>query len=70
MTYADAKDLSLHNSLMATRSGPPRVPFVVNTKTGEAKDIFREHEWRGHLQFSPTGPNLIMFCHAAKAAQP
>jgi oligogalacturonide lyase len=63
MTYADAKDLRLHNTLMATRAGAPRVLFLVNTKTGELKDIFREHEWLGHLQFSPTDPNLIMFCH-------
>jgi oligogalacturonide lyase len=63
MTFADAKDLRLHNSLMATRAGAPRVLFTVNTKTGELKDIFREHEWLGHLQFSPTDRNLIMFCH-------
>ena len=63
MTFADAKDFRLHNTLMATRTGPPRVLFTVNTKTGEAKDIFREHEWLGHLQFSPTDPGLIMFCH-------
>ena len=63
MTYADAKDLMLHNTLMATRAGAPRVLFTVNTKTGELKDIFKEHEWLGHLQFSPTDPNLIMFCH-------
>jgi oligogalacturonide lyase len=63
MTYADAKDLQLHNTLMATRAGPPRVLFTVNTKTGAVKEILREHEWLGHLQFSPTDPNLIMFCH-------
>ena len=63
MTYADAKDLQLHNTLMATRQGPPRVLFTVNTKTGEVKNIFKEHEWLGHLQFSPTDPNQIMFCH-------
>ncbi len=63
MTYADAKDLRLHNQLMATRAGAARVLFTVNTTTGEAKDIFREHEWLGHLQFSPTDPGLIMFCH-------
>jgi oligogalacturonide lyase len=63
MTYADAKDLRLHNQLMAIRAGAPRVLFTVNTKTGEAKDIFREHEWLNHLQFSPTDPTLIMFCH-------
>ena len=63
MTYADAKDLRLHNQLLAIRAGAPRVLFTVNTKTGESKDIFKEHEWLGHLQFSPTDPNLIMFCH-------
>jgi oligogalacturonide lyase len=63
MTFADAKDLRLHNQLMATRAGAPRVLFTVNTRTGELRDIFREHEWLGHLQFSPTDPNLIMFCH-------
>ena len=63
MTFADAKDLRLHESLMATRAGAPRVLFTVNIKTGEVKDILREHEWLGHLQFSPSDPNLIMFCH-------
>ena len=63
MTYADAKDLRLHNTLMATRAGAPRVLFTVNTKTGELIELHREHEWLGHLQFSPTDPNLIMFCH-------
>jgi oligogalacturonide lyase len=63
MTYADAKDLRLHNSLMATRVGAPRVLFTINTKTGETKDILSEHEWLNHFQFSPTDPGLIMFCH-------
>jgi oligogalacturonide lyase len=63
MTFADAKDLRLHNSLMAARAGPPRVLFTVDTRTGELKEIFREHEWLGHLQFSPTDPQVIMFCH-------
>jgi len=63
MTYADAKDLRLHNTLMATRAGAPRVLFTINTKTGETKELVREHEWINHLQFSPTDPTLIMFCH-------
>ena len=37
MTFADAKDLRLHNQLMAARSGPPRVLFTVNVKTGALK---------------------------------
>ena len=38
MTFADAKDLRLHNSLMAARVGAPRVLFTVNTTTGELKE--------------------------------
>ena len=60
---ADAKDLGLRNSLLAARSGPQRVLFTINTKTGETKEILREHEWLNHEQFSPTDPTLIMFCH-------
>ena len=63
MAYADAKDLALHNRLMAIRQGPPQVIFTVNIKTGEIKEILKEREWIGHLQFSPTDPGQIMFCH-------
>jgi hypothetical protein len=63
MTYADAKDLRLHNTLAGIRAGAPRVLFTVNTKTREQKDIFKEREWLEHLQFSPSDPTLIMFCH-------
>jgi oligogalacturonide lyase len=63
MTYADAKDYRLHLSLMSTRAGAPRVLFTVNFKTGELKDVLKEHEWLNHFQFSPTDPNLILFCH-------
>jgi oligogalacturonide lyase len=37
--------------------------FTLNIKTGEIKVIHRNTEWLNHLQFSPTDPNLIMFCH-------
>jgi oligogalacturonide lyase len=63
MSYADAKDLSLHNRLMAIRQGPPQVIFTVSIATGEIKEIFKEREWIGHLQFSPTDPQQLMFCH-------
>lgn len=63
LTFAEAKDLRLHNQLMAVRAGAPRVLFTVDTKTGELKEVHREREWLGHLQFSPTDPTLIMFCH-------
>ncbi|HVU33619.1 MAG TPA: oligogalacturonate lyase family protein [Opitutaceae bacterium] len=63
MTFAEAKDLALHNRLMAIRRGPPQTIFTLNIKTGEIRNIVQQREWLGHLQFSPTDPNQIMFCH-------
>jgi oligogalacturonide lyase len=41
----------------------PMAMFTVNTKTGELKVIHRATDWLNHLEFSPTDPNLLMFCH-------
>lgn len=37
--------------------------FVLDTKTGVMDTIFSDHAWLNHLQFSPTDPDLLMFCH-------
>ncbi|MDR1274236.1 MAG: oligogalacturonate lyase family protein [Odoribacteraceae bacterium] len=37
--------------------------FTLNTRTGEMKVIHEENEWTNHIQFSPTDPSLLMFCH-------
>ena len=63
MTFAEAKELRLHNQLAAIHAGPPHVIFTLNTQTGELKDVWKEREWLNHLQFSPTDPSLTMFCH-------
>jgi oligogalacturonide lyase len=63
MTYAQAKELMLHNQLARIHAGAPHVLFTIGTRTGELRDVHREREWLGHLQFSPTDPGLIMFCH-------
>jgi oligogalacturonide lyase len=60
MTYADSKEVGLNERLEA------RIPmelFTVNLKTGERKVIHRATDWLNHVQFSPTDPNLILFCH-------
>jgi len=41
----------------------PRTLFTVNTKTKELKKIFTDSAWLNHIQFSPTDPKLLMFCH-------
>lgn len=41
----------------------PHTLFNVNIETGELKKIHQEKTWLGHVQFSPTDPDLLMFCH-------
>ena len=37
--------------------------FAISVKTGEFKKIYSEKAWLNHIQFSPTDPELLMFCH-------
>jgi oligogalacturonide lyase len=60
LTYAERKEVMMNNRL---NQRIPMVMYTVNTQTGEIKTILRSTDWLGHLQFSPTDPNLIMFCH-------
>ena len=41
----------------------PHILFTINTETGELKKIYSESAWLNHIQFSPTDPNLLMYCH-------
>ncbi len=41
----------------------PMALFTINLKTGEVKVIHRSNDWLNHLEFSPTDPALLMFCH-------
>jgi oligogalacturonide lyase len=37
--------------------------ITLNTQTGEVKTLLRSTDWINHIQFSPTDPALLMFCH-------
>ena len=41
----------------------PMALFFHNLATGETVTCNRCTDWLGHLQFSPTDPHLLMFCH-------
>ncbi len=42
----------------------PMVLYTVDLKTGEVKKFFHaDHDWLNHVQFSPTDPTLLMYCH-------
>lgn len=37
--------------------------FAINIETGELQKIYSEDTWLGHIQFSTTDPEILMFCH-------
>lgn len=41
----------------------PRTLFTISLKTGKLEKIFSDSAWLNHVQFSPTDPDLLMFCH-------
>ena len=41
----------------------PMELFFYNIATGKIKKYHRCTDWLNHLQFSPTDPKLLMFCH-------
>jgi len=59
-TYAESKEIRMNQRL---EQHIPMSLITIDTKTGELKTLLRVTDWLGHLQFSPTDPTLIMFCH-------
>jgi oligogalacturonide lyase len=41
----------------------PQCLFTVDLATGQTNIFYRYEGWLGHVQFSPTDPGLLMFCH-------
>ena len=60
LTFAEAKELRL---LEREQAQIPMKMFTVDTRTGAQKIIHESTAWLGHLQFSPTDPQMLMFCH-------
>jgi len=41
----------------------PMAMFTMNLQSGQIKVVHRATDWLNHLEFSPTDPTLLMFCH-------
>jgi len=41
----------------------PHYLFIINIKTKKMEVIHSDTAWINHVQFSPTDPDLLMFCH-------
>ncbi|HWB85407.1 MAG TPA: oligogalacturonate lyase family protein [Bryobacteraceae bacterium] len=41
----------------------PMQLFTIDAKNGERKTLLKSTDWLNHLEFSPTDPTLLMYCH-------
>lgn len=55
-----SQESSLEARWLARR--PMRL-FTINIKSGEVRTFHPSTDWLTHVQFSPTDPTLLMFCH-------
>ncbi|MEH3158816.1 MAG: oligogalacturonate lyase family protein [Sphingomonas taxi] len=60
LTYAEGREVQINRRLMQ------RIPmeiFTIAIATGAKKTITASTDWLNHLQFSPTDPGLLLYCH-------
>lgn len=41
----------------------PNALYTIEIEAGQVNVFYRENAWLGHVQFSPTDPTQLMFCH-------
>lgn len=41
----------------------PMALFTIDLRTGRYREILHSTDWLNHIQFSPTDPTLLLFCH-------
>ena len=41
----------------------PHLLFTIEIASGKTNVFYRGNDWFNHVQFSPTDPSLLMFCH-------
>ncbi len=60
LTFAEMREVLINQRL---NQRVPMTLFTLDLRTGETRTLHRTTDWLGHVQFSPTDPGLIMFCH-------
>ncbi len=60
LTFAEQREVMLNNRL---EQRLPMTLFTMDAQSGEIKTLYQSTDWLNHLQFSPTDPTLLMFCH-------
>ena len=60
LSFAAAKEVRMADRLA---QNIPMEIFTLNIATGERKVVTASTDWLNHVQFSPTDPQQIMYCH-------
>jgi oligogalacturonide lyase len=60
LSFAKAKGVRMTERF---ETDVPAEIFTIDLKTGARTVIHKSMRWLGHIQFSPTDPALVMFCH-------
>lgn len=60
LTYAEGREVQINRRLMQKI---PMEIFTVDAKTGAITTVTASTDWLNHLQFSPTDPDLLLYCH-------
>jgi oligogalacturonide lyase len=60
LTFAEQREILLNERL---EKRIPMALFTVDLRNGKVSKFNRATDWLGHVQFSPTDPQLVMFCH-------
>jgi oligogalacturonide lyase len=63
-TREEEQSARKEDGLSSRLANPTSMAFVfTNVKTGESKTNGYQYAWLNHLQFSPTEPDLLLYCH-------
>jgi oligogalacturonide lyase len=60
LSFAEQREVLLYERV---QQKIPMALFTVDLRDGKTNRFHRSSEWLGHVQFSPTDPQLVMFCH-------
>jgi oligogalacturonide lyase len=64
LTREEEQSARKEDGLSRRLANPTSMAFVfTNVKTGESKTNGYQYAWLNHLQFSPTEPDLLLYCH-------
>ena len=60
LPYAEAKEVHMNRRLDAK---VPMEIFTIDLRTGARRVVTASTDWLNHVQFSPTDPQQILYCH-------